>query len=172
VNRLLDRWIVLAGARDMGELFIPAVAASGRVRRHNAAVALCALLYADACPGMRRDNRAANALALALRALRERDTYAEDQRKLADLRPADPDHQDHLLLRRVAAAQADPLRAVDVEEAVRAAAGRITGWEGADALLVGVEAIDPGHREDLQAVLEGRRPPARLPAEADGLFAF
>lgn len=42
----------------------PSVAHPCRTRRHRAAITICSLLYADACPPLRAPERAAQALAL------------------------------------------------------------------------------------------------------------
>ena len=158
-NRFIDRWIALSATRDVGELFLAAAAAAGRTRRHCAAVALCALIVSDAAgPGMREEGRAAQALALGLRASREQAAFEADQRRLADLRPSDPDHQDQLLLKRVLLARGDPLRAVDATDAVRAAVGHVAGWEGPDALIASMGEVDPLFQESVKRILKGQLP--------------
>ena len=98
-------------------------------------VALCAVLLADACPGMREGSRAAQALVLGMKAAKEQRLFEQDQQRLADLEPADPAHQDQLLLRRLLLARGDPLRGVDARDAVRTAAGHVAGWAGNDQLM-------------------------------------
>ncbi|KAL4857828.1 Importin-11 [Chlorella vulgaris] len=123
--RLLDRWVVLGGARDIAEMFVPSMGVLGRVRRHRAAVTLCSLLYADTCPAMRSPDRAAQALVLGIRAAREQEQFARDQHRLQEMPPAhDSAHSDQLVLRRLALARADPVRAIDAREAVKAAAAK------------------------------------------------
>lgn len=63
-TRFLDRWITLSSARELGELFVPALAALGRSRRHDAVVGICSLIVGDGCEGMRDLPRATNALVL------------------------------------------------------------------------------------------------------------
>ena len=155
-DRLIDRWIALSSARDVGELFIPALGAAGRTRRHNAAVALCFLIMADVAPGIKEQGRAAQALTLGLKAASEQRAFEADQQRLSDLQPADPEHQDQLLLRRLLLARADPLRGVDALDAVRAAAGHVASWEGQEKLLKAMEDIDVAFRDQLAGLLAGQ----------------
>jgi hypothetical protein len=155
-HRLVDRWILLASSRDVGEMFIPSLAAAGRARRHKAAVALCALVVADPPPGMRGEDRAAQALVLGLKASREQKLFESDQDRLANLQPEDPDHQDQLLLRRLLLARGDPLRAVDATDAVRAAAGHVAAWQGKETLLQSLENIDTMYKQQMAALLAGQ----------------
>lgn len=60
-----------------------------------------------------------------LKSLREAELYRGDQERLATLQPADPNHEDQLLLRRLLLLRADPMRGVDVGEALRAAAAKV-----------------------------------------------
>ncbi|KAL4518028.1 hypothetical protein Ndes2526A_g01512 [Nannochloris sp. 'desiccata'] len=155
-HRLVDRWILLASSRDVGEMFIPSLAAAGRSRRHKAAVALCALVVADPPPGMRGEDRAAQSLVLGLKASREQKLFESDQQRLANLQPEDPDHQDQLLLRRLLLARGDPLRAVDATDAVRAAAGHVAAWQGKETLLQSLENIDTVYKNQMAALLAGQ----------------
>jgi hypothetical protein len=155
-QRLVDRWILLASSRDVGEMFIPSLAAAGRARRHKAAVALCALVVADPPPGMRGEDRAAQSLVLGLKASREQKLFESDQQRLANLQPEDPDHQDQLLLRRLLLARSDPLRAVDATDAVRAAAGHVAAWQGKETLLQSLENIDVMYKNQMAALLAGQ----------------
>lgn len=163
-DRLLDRWIALSAMRDVGEMFIPSLGAVGRVRRHNAAVALCSLLLADVCPGLRDYERLARAFALCLNAAREQRMFEVDQQRLADLQPADPAHQDQLLLRRLLLARGDPLRGVDAVDAVRTAAIHVAGWEGKDKFLASLEALDPMYSERMAELLAGQLPESEADA--------
>lgn len=63
-SRFLDRWITLSSAREIGELFVPALAALGRSRRHDAVVGICSVMVADVSEGMRDLTRASNAIIL------------------------------------------------------------------------------------------------------------
>jgi len=155
-HRLIDRWILLASARDVGEMFIPQLAAAGRSRRHKAAVALCALVVADPPPGMRGEDRAAQSLVLGLKASKEQKLFESDQQRLANLQPKDPDHENQLLLRRLLLARGDPLRAVDATDAVRAAAGHVAAWQGSETLLQSLENIDSVYKTQMAALLAGQ----------------
>jgi hypothetical protein len=154
-TRLLDRWTVLSSARDVGEIFVPSLGAAGRLRRHNSAVALCSIMYADVSPALREVHRAAQVLVLGLKAVREAPLYVADQQRLADLSPTDPVHEDQLMLRRLQLARVDPLRSVDATAAVQAAASRVMGYLGEQAVMAAVEEIDPLHREQLGRLLHG-----------------
>jgi hypothetical protein len=150
---------VLSSARDVGELFIPALGAAGRVRRHNTAVALCALLFADACPGLRDKDRVTQALVLGLKSVREQRLFVRDQERMQGMPPPeDSNHADQTVLRRLDLARADPLRAVDVGDAVRAAAAHVAGWLGQDTLLEAVEGIDLAFRDQMAKLLAGQLP--------------
>jgi hypothetical protein len=174
LGRVLDRWIALASARDVGEMFIPALAAVGRARRHSAAVALCALFLSDETAvrvgngelvsATRNLHRAAQALALGLRAAIEQRAFELDQRYLADLRPGDPDHTDQLLLRRLLLARGDALRGVDAMDAVRAVAGHVAGWAGRDRIVAEVQSIDYMYGERLETILAGQLPESETDA--------
>jgi hypothetical protein len=155
-GRLLDRWVILGGARDIAEMFVPAMGALGRTRRHRAAVTICSLLYADACPPLRTPERAAQALALGVRAAREQETFARDQQRLAELQVADTAHSDQLVLRRLAVAREDPIRAVDACEAVKAAAAKVAAWMGEEQLQQRMEQADPTAAEQLQRLRNGQ----------------
>ncbi len=155
-HRLVDRWILLSSSRDVGEMFIQSLAATGRARRHKAAVALCALVIADPPPGMRGDDRVAQALVLGLKAAKEQQLFEGDQEKMANLQPEDPDHQDQLLLRRLLLARADPLRRVDATDAVRAAAGHVAAWQGKETLLQSLEYIDSTFKDQMTKLLAGQ----------------
>lgn len=168
-DRLVDRWIALSSARDVGELFIPALGAAGRTRRHNAAVALCSLIVADTAPGIREQGRAAQALTLGLKAAREQSAFEADQQRLADLQPADREHQDQLLLRRLLLARSDPLRAVDAMDAVRVAAGHVAAWEGQEKLLKAMEDIDIAFRDQMAGLLAGQLSESEANAAATSL---
>lgn len=159
-NRFIDRWIALSATRDVGELFIPTLAAVGRARRHRAGVAICAAIVSDAFPALHDVDRAAQALVLGLRAAREQRTFESDQRRLADAKPSDPNHADQVMLRRLMAARSDPLRTVDATDAVRAAAGHVTAWAGTERILAAIAAVDPMYREQLAALLAGQLPDA------------
>lgn len=173
-GRVLDRWIALASARDVGEMFIPALAAVGRTRRHSAAVSLCALFVSDEramrvvngelVAATRNLHRAAQALALGLRAALEQRVFELDQRYLADLRRGDPDHTDQLLLLRLLLAKADPLRGVDAVDAVKAAASHVAGWAGKDRIVAEVQSIDFMYGERLETILAGQLPEAETDA--------
>lgn len=174
LGRVLDRWIALASARDVGEMFIPALAAVGRARRHSAAVALCALFLSDETAvrvgngelvsATRNLHRAAQALALGLRAAIEQRAFELDQRYLADLRPGDPDHTDQLLLRRLLLARGDALRGVDAMDAVRAVAAHVAGWAGRDRIVAEVQSIDYMYGERLETILAGQLPESETDA--------
>ena len=56
--------------------------------------------------------------------MKEQAQYKSDQERLAALKPADPEHEDQLLLRRLLLLRADRLALVNVTEAVKAAAGK------------------------------------------------
>lgn len=77
-TRLLDRWISMSLTVDMAELFIAALATSARARRHESAVALAALLCADAAPQLRDPQRAARVIVLGLKCVREGPAYRRD----------------------------------------------------------------------------------------------
>jgi hypothetical protein len=156
-GRLVDRWVVLSSSRDVGELFIPALAAAGRARRHNAAVALCAVLFADAAPVLREPVRCAQALVLGLKAAREQRLFEADQQRLQEAGPPGAeDEADQLLLRRLALARGDPLRGVEAADAVRAAAGHVAAREGQERMLEWVGGVDHMYRAQMVALLAGR----------------
>lgn len=69
-------------------------------------------------------------LPTGLKCLGEAQQYQRDQDKLSSLKPADPEHEDQLLLRRLLLLRADPLARVDVREAVKAAVAKV-GKHGA-----------------------------------------
>ena len=170
-NRLVDRWIALSSTRDIGELFIPSLGAAGRARRHNAAVALCSFIVADAAPEtMRGEGRAAQALVLGMKAAREQCLFQEDQELLANLQPDDPEHQDQLLLRRVLMAREDALRGVDAMGAVRAAAGHVAGWQGQSVLLASLDAIDPMFRDQMAKLLAGQLTESETDAAVESMM--
>ncbi|PSC67511.1 importin-11 isoform X1 [Micractinium conductrix] len=154
--RLLDRWVILGGARDIVEMFMPALGTLGRVRRHRAAVTLCSLLYADSIPLLHAGPRAAQALALGLRAAREQEHFARDQQRLAEMQMPDPTHSDQLVLRRRALARSDPVKAIDAQEAARAAATKVAGWLGEAALQAALQAVDPLLVDQLNELMGGR----------------
>jgi hypothetical protein len=170
-GRLVDRWVALASSRDVGELFVPAMAAAGRARRHAAAVALCSLVYADALPALREEARAAQALVLGLRAAREQPVFERDAAALATAPrpPPDGDAPDQLLARRLALSAADPLRAVDAVDAARAAAARVEGWIGRERVAAALEAVDPMYGEQYAALAAGRLGEAEEAAAIAGM---
>ncbi|KAL4448640.1 hypothetical protein ABPG75_005859 [Micractinium tetrahymenae] len=153
--RLLDRWVLLGGARDIVEMFMPAMGSLGRVRRHRAAVTLCSLLYADTVPLLRTPERAAQALALGIRAAREQEQFLRDQERLAEAQIPDPAHSDQLVLRRLALARDDPVKAIDAREATRAAGTKIASWMGEQQLRLQLQHIDPLLAEQLAALQRG-----------------
>ncbi len=170
-GRLVDRWVALASSRDVGELFVPAMAAAGRARRHAAAVALCSLVYADALPALREEARAAQALVLGLRAAREQPVFERDAAALAAAPHPPPDGEapDQLLARRLALSAADPLRAVDAVDAARAAAARVEGWIGRERVAAALEAVDPMYGEQYAALAAGRLGEAEEAAAIAGM---
>lgn len=160
--RLIDRWILLGGARDIAELFVPSMSVLGRVRRHRTAVTICSLLYADTIASLHTPERAAQALALGLRAAREQEAFARDQQRLQEVQVADPTHSDQLVLRRLALARSDPVRAIDARQAVQAAANKVVSWMGEVTLRLQLQHIDPQLLEQLAGILGGQ------PGEASG----
>ncbi len=68
-----------------------------------------------------------------LKSIKEQPLYRQDQEKLAHLKPADPEHEDQLLLRRLLLLRSDRMSLVDATEAVKAAAAKVRGqerWDG------------------------------------------
>ncbi|KAK9829330.1 hypothetical protein WJX72_005222 [[Myrmecia] bisecta] len=156
-GRFLDQWLAIASTRYVEEVLgVPAMAAMGRLRRHQAAVGICTLICANCSAAMRDTKRLAKAVGLALRAMSEAQSFQEDQAAIsAMMGQAEPGFpQDQIVMRRLALAHADPMRTLDMRDVVKAAAGSAVSAASESALLEAVGWIDSGLEEALKLVLQ------------------
>jgi len=160
--RLLDRWAALCSLTDAGELFVPALAAVGRARRHNAGVALCYLILSDSCQILRDASRVARMLIVILRAAGEQATFGRDQQSLWDQQSTSIeqslDNLDFITEKKLAMSRQDPLRAIDAKDAARLAANHVCSWLGKEQLLALLEDCDPVYRIEMEKLLSSQLP--------------
>jgi hypothetical protein len=161
-SRLLDRWGVLCSLTDAGELFVPALAAIGRARRHNAAVALCYLILSDSCQILRDAPRMARLLIVILRAANEQAAFDRDQQSLWDQQDTStkqsPESLDFIMEKKLTMSRQDPLRAIDAKDAARMAANHVCSWLGKEKLLALLEDCDPVYRVEMESLLSSQLP--------------
>ncbi len=152
--RLLDRWVILGSSQDVGEVFVPQISALGRSRRHNLAVAMCAMIINDQCELLRDGPRVARCLIVCLKAAFEQTVFEKEQEMLfsdsnghsVDVRGGSNDEshpQDFLREKRLLMRRADPLRTVDAMDALRRAANHVMSYLGRDGLLSLLETYNP-----------------------------
>lgn len=156
-DRILERWIALGSMRDVGELFIPSLGAIGRMRRHVAAVSLCALMVSDVAPGLLEEHRASQAIVLGLKAMREQNSLEADQIRLSEIK-LDRDYADQIMIKRLELSKKDFLRYMDARDAVRAAVNHFASKVGHDRVLAALEKVDPLYKEQVDILLSSTLP--------------
>ncbi|KAG2494047.1 hypothetical protein HYH03_007693 [Edaphochlamys debaryana] len=161
VDRLLDRWLTIASARFLEEVVgVKTMSMLGRFRRRMATLSLSSLLLAGACPALTEPGKLLRLCSLAVQALADDAEFAADQSELDSLDFAADLAADTVLARRLAITRADPVRKVDVHEAVRGLLAKVSERAGGpEALLAGLAAHGAGERlrGQLAAVMAGKK---------------
>lgn len=156
--RLLDRWVALGSAQDVGEVFIPQISVMGRARRHNLAVSMCMLILSDQCELLQDGHRVGRMLIMALKAALEQRQFEKDQDTLlCDQNDCDPRQpRDFLRERRLSMTRADPLRTVDAQDAARTAANHVCSWFGKEGVLKILQDYNPLYSTEMSRLLSSQ----------------
>ena len=154
--RLLDRWVTLGSSQDVGEVFVPQISALGRSRRHNLAVAMCAMILAGDCELLRDGPRAARCLIMCLKAAFEQNVFEKEQQMLFSTESKHDDRhpQDFLREKRLSMKRADVLRQVDAMDALRRAANHVMSYLGRDGLLSLLETYNPVFSAEMAKIIK------------------
>jgi len=160
-SRFIDKWLTVASARFLEEVIgVKTMAMLGRYRRRIATASLCALVAAGATPPALLDTPAhtARACTLAVQAVCDDPDFHTDQADLDALDFKADLGEDSVLARRLQVTRADPVRSLNVVDAVTKLLGGLAQALGSAEALLSVCSTFGSARlaARVQAVLSGQ----------------